>query len=68
MSKVVIAEVRCKACGLCVAFCPRDALELAQHTNERGFHPAVQPDPDKCRGCTSCALMCPEAAMVVYRS
>jgi 2-oxoglutarate ferredoxin oxidoreductase subunit delta len=67
VSKVEIAEARCKACGLCIAFCPRDALQPAERTNERGLHPAEQPDPGKCRGCASCALMCPEAAMIVYR-
>jgi len=65
--KVEIAEVRCKACGLCVRFCPRDALELANEANERGYHPATQPDAGKCRGCMSCALMCPEAAIIVFR-
>jgi 2-oxoglutarate ferredoxin oxidoreductase subunit delta len=68
VSKVEILEARCKACGLCIVFCPHDALQFADHTNDRGFHPAVQPDAGKCRGCASCALMCPEAAIIVYRS
>lgn len=65
--KIVVDESRCKACLLCVVGCPQHNIELAEHTNEMGHHPAYQIDPDKCKACRLCAIMCPDVAIKVYR-
>ena len=57
----------CKGCGLCVAFCPHDVLELAATPNYRGVCVARVGAPAGCRGCRSCALVCPEGAIQIYR-
>lgn len=65
---VTINEEFCKGCGLCVKFCPTGALVVAQHTNEKGFHPAAFLNSDACTGCAQCALMCPDACIKIVRT
>ena len=50
---------RCVQCGLCVAFCPCDVLEM----NEEGYPFAAY--PEQCVGCTTCAGNCPKRALLV---
>jgi len=64
---VVIDEEKCKACGLCVHFCPQKNLALSESINARGFHPARMMDEDGCTACTHCALMCPDVCIKVFR-
>ncbi len=65
---MVINEERCRGCELCVVFCRQGALEIAEHLNSDGLHPAIQAHPELCRGCAMCAMICPHVAIVeVYR-
>jgi len=67
MAKVkvkVLAEF-CKGCGLCVSFCPRNALHLCEEVNDRGVHIVLVRDDVECTGCGNCATMCPDAAIVI---
>jgi len=64
---ITIDETICKGCGLCISVCPRHAIGLAEHMNERGFHPARLADPDGCTGCGQCAMMCPDACMRIAK-
>ncbi|MCD6350665.1 MAG: ferredoxin family protein [Armatimonadetes bacterium] len=63
---VVIDADRCKACKLCIEFCPRDVLALAEELNALGHHPAYAARPEDCIGCQACVLMCPEVAIELY--
>jgi 2-oxoglutarate ferredoxin oxidoreductase subunit delta len=67
MPKIVIDETRCKACYLCVEFCPRKVIDIGEHLSVRGVHPAVAKQLDKCTGCQTCAVMCPDVAIEVYK-
>lgn len=49
----------CKKCGICVAFCPVEALEQ----DETGT-PFVK-NPEKCTGCQMCELRCPDFAITL---
>ena len=49
----------CKACGLCMAFCPKQII-LA----DKNGKPLVE-DPDNCIGCRFCELHCPDFAITV---
>lgn len=65
--RVVINADHCKACGLCIEFCPRDVLGFAAGRNSAGFHPAEPQDEQSCIGCRQCAMMCPDACIEIYR-
>ena len=57
MAVVSINSAWCKGCGICVAFCPKNTLEV-----DRGGK-AVQLRPDDCIHCGMCALYCPDLAV-----
>ena len=65
--RVIVSDIYCKGCELCVGACPQDALQLAaDRITPKGYHPAAQ-TAGKCTGCGICAVVCPEAAIMVYR-
>jgi len=65
--RIIVNEILCKACELCIDACSIKVIELAQdRLNPKGYHPA-QLASDGCTGCAICALICPEAAITVYR-
>jgi 2-oxoglutarate ferredoxin oxidoreductase subunit delta len=65
---IVVNELYCKACGLCVEDCPHDVLALdMDHLTPKGYHPAHMVNPEACTGCGICATVCPDAAITVYR-
>lgn len=65
--RVIVSDIYCKGCELCVGACPQDALQLAaDRITPKGYHPAAQTGA-KCTGCGICAMVCPEAAITVYR-
>ena len=56
---VTVYERWCKGCGICVEFCPRKVLRLA----DRGKAEVVA--PDRCTSCGLCEIMCPDFAITV---
>lgn len=57
--KITNDPARCVKCGLCVAFCPQELLEIG----EDGYPVAVR--PDDCVGCLTCSGNCPKRALSV---
>jgi len=49
----------CKACGICIAFCPASVFD----TDQDG-RPIVA-RPEACTGCQLCELRCPDFAIAV---
>jgi 2-oxoglutarate ferredoxin oxidoreductase subunit delta len=49
----------CKGCGICVAFCPKEVLELDDHEK------ALVKRLEKCNACMLCELRCPDIAIEV---
>jgi 2-oxoglutarate ferredoxin oxidoreductase subunit delta len=55
--KPVIRREWCKGCGICVEFCPKDALILDEQEKAQLVH------PNNCNGCGMCELLCPDLAI-----
>ena len=36
---VHVIEERCKGCGICVEFCPRQLLAISDRANSKGYYP-----------------------------
>jgi 2-oxoglutarate ferredoxin oxidoreductase subunit delta len=60
-----IDKERCKGCGFCVEYCPRDVLELSDEFNKKGYHPPFIKNEDECCYCQLCETICPEFAIFV---
>ena len=50
----------CKACGICIAFCPADVFEKSASDM-----PLIK-DPDACTGCRFCEFHCPDFAISIH--
>ena len=61
--RVIVIEERCKGCGFCVEYCPRDVLIISSAFNSRGYHPPTAQDESKCVNCHFCEVLCPEFAI-----
>jgi len=57
--KVIINKTWCKGCGLCVAVCPKNVLELDESLKSE---PIRMGD---CIGCRQCENMCPDLAITI---
>lgn len=51
----------CKHCGICVAFCPKQALALDDDGNPHLVR------PERCNACGLCEVLCPDFAISVPR-
>jgi 2-oxoglutarate ferredoxin oxidoreductase subunit delta len=66
--QVYIVPERCKECGLCIRFCPKDVLRVSRQANSKGYYlPEVAPGREKaCVHCQFCSLLCPEFAIFTH--
>lgn len=64
---VKIDPIRCKTCGVCVAFCPKKCLEISDTINEKGYRIAGCIDQKLCVSCGICSTVCPDVAITVYK-
>ena len=60
---VHIIDDRCKGCGYCIEFCPKDILRFSDAFNRKGYHPPLVTRPDECVNCHYCEIICPEFAI-----
>ena len=60
---VHVIDDRCKGCGYCIEFCPRDVLELSHQFNKKGYHFPIVKKADACVNCHYCEIVCPDFAI-----
>jgi 2-oxoglutarate ferredoxin oxidoreductase subunit delta len=65
--RIIIDQVLCKGCELCIAFCPKKLIQHSDKLNAAGYLPSSFVEGGDCNGCSSCATVCPEVAIEVYR-
>ncbi len=63
---VQVNSENCKACGLCIANCPRGALTRGTRLNSMGYEATVAAS-DRCVGCGICFYSCPEPDAISIR-
>jgi 2-oxoglutarate ferredoxin oxidoreductase subunit delta len=61
--RVIVIADRCKGCGFCVEYCPRNVLAMSSAFNVRGYHTPVVLNELKCVNCHFCEDLCPEFAI-----
>ncbi|NCC26367.1 MAG: 4Fe-4S dicluster domain-containing protein [Deltaproteobacteria bacterium] len=59
LTKVTVFSDWCKGCGICVAFCPSEVLELGPDGKARVVR------EDQCINCGFCERHCPDFAVSV---
>ncbi len=65
LGQIHIDKERCKGCGFCAEFCPREVLRMSSELSPKGYNFAVVDDESKCLACGFCELICPEFAIKV---
>jgi len=63
--QIYIDKERCKGCGFCVDFCPREVLKMSHELNAKGYLLPVVDDETRCLACGYCEVICPEFAIKV---
>jgi len=59
--KLNVHSKRCKECGICYAFCPKNNLKAGTDGTPEMI------DPQACTGCKLCEYLCPDFAIQVDR-
>lgn len=61
--RVHIIVDRCKGCGFCVEYCPKEVLVLSEAFNKKGYHPPKVVREGECVNCNLCEMICPDFAI-----
>lgn len=67
MPKVEIISERCKSCGYCAKFCPKNVLEVGTKVNSKGYEYMQAVRLQDCIGCAICGKICPDGAIDVFK-
>lgn len=62
---IIIDEVFCKGCRLCIAVCPKGVYQLSETRNAKGYLVPSAINEEDCVGCLLCEMTCPDMALTV---
>lgn len=65
MHKIIIDEICCKGCRICIKQCPNGVLDLSATRNPKGYLLPHAVRADDCIGCLMCEMICPDMAITV---
>lgn len=68
MNKIIIDEMCCKGCRICINQCSKDVLEISAKRNPKGYLIPCAVRPEDCIGCMLCEMTCPDMAITVEAS
>jgi len=66
-AEIRIIKERCRGCGFCIDFCPKDVLEASKELNQKGAYPPKVVDETKCALCNFCQTICPDVAIFTIK-
>ena len=61
--KINVVKERCKSCGYCIKFCPKNVLELGTEVNSKGYEYVQAVRVEDC----ICGRICPDGAIEIYK-
>lgn len=64
-TSVWVNVLKCKACNICVSFCPAGVLAMTPAANSILGSIIEVVNPESCIGCGKCELHCPDFAIYV---
>lgn len=62
---VWVDEHRCKACNICVSYCPAGVLAMRDDASAVLGKMVEVIEPSACIGCSECEIHCPDFAIMV---
>ncbi len=67
MARIRIDKDKCKACFLCVEFCPKKLIKVNGKLNKKGILSIEFDESGECLGCGICAIMCPDCCIEIWK-
>ena len=67
MAMIKVVAERCKSCGYCVKYCPKQVLAVGKNVNAKGYEYIEPVNQEACVACCMCARICPDGAIEVYK-
>lgn len=65
MKRIVVDQIYCKGCYLCINQCEERVLAVSTKRNAKGYLTPEANDAQKCIGCLRCEMICPDMAIMV---
>ena len=67
--RLKLSRELCKGCRLCIDFCPKHVLTLAEDKiNAKGYPYAEATAPGNCVGCLTCVTVCPDCVIEIFET
>ncbi len=64
-AKIIISEIHCKGCLLCIDVCPKNCLLPGDTLSATGVKVVKVDLEATCTACLQCTAICPDAAITI---